>query len=64
MLLREKAQKILNQAESMNKLHDFLVRLDSELATMLDELNEATEENAVEVCRSVAERLDAYYQEL
>lgn len=58
------ARKVQEKAESMAKLHDFLSKLDNEFSSILDELNEATEENAVEVCRKVYERLDVFYQEL
>jgi len=64
MHMRDRVQKVVELAESMEKLYEFLQRLDDEFSDMLDELNEATEENAVAVCRNVADRLDRFYQEL
>jgi predicted component of type VI protein secretion system len=64
MRLIKQVQAVMEQREHLSNIHTYLTQLDDTLRGMQDELNEATEENALEVCKSVADRLDEFYQAL
>jgi hypothetical protein len=64
MRLIKQLQAVMEQQSNLSNIHTYLTELDNTLRGMQDELNEATEENAIEVCKSVAERLDVFFQAL